>query len=134
VSEHLRSTAPRSTIDPRPTIEKPAPDDPPKRDSARRKRYNHSMRARQILTHLRKQPFAAIRIHLSDGSHYDVTHPEMAAVSQLELVVGIEPVEDGVPYSFAYCDPLHVTRIEPLNGQKSKRTRAKRRRPGENDK
>ncbi|MCP4589178.1 MAG: hypothetical protein GY842_00400 [bacterium] len=74
------------------------------------------MRPAQILVHLRKQPFAAIRVFLSDGSSYDVRHPEMAAVSRAEMVIGLEPTEDDVPDRFVYCDPVHITRIEPING------------------
>ena len=85
------------------------------------------MRAQQILAHLRKQPFVPIRIFVSDGATYDVRHPGMAAVSTVEVVIGLEPTsgpasfEDDVPQRFAYCDPVHITRIEPLNGAKRKR-------------
>ncbi len=78
------------------------------------------MRAEQVRSHLRKQPFVPIRIFLSDGATYDVRHPEMALVSRVEVVVGLEPTEDGVFRRFAYCDPVHITHIEPLNGIKPK--------------
>ena len=74
------------------------------------------MRPAQVLAHLRRQPFAPIRILLSDGCSYEVRHPEMAAVSRTEMVIGLEPTEDDVPHRFAYCDPLHITRLEPLDG------------------
>ncbi len=74
------------------------------------------MRPAQILAHLRKHPFAPIRFFLSDGSWYDIRHPEMAAVSRAEMVIGLEPTQDDVPDRFAYCDPVHITRIEPIDG------------------
>ena len=79
------------------------------------------MRAQRILAHLRKQPFVPIRVFVSDGATYDVRHPEMAAVSSVEVVIGLEPFEEDVPQRFAYCDPIHITRIEPINGRKAKR-------------
>ncbi len=84
------------------------------------------MRAQRILAHLRKIPFVPIRVFISDGSTYDVRHPENAAVSSAEMVIGLEPFEDDVPHRFAYCDPMHITRIEPINGQKPKRGKTKR--------
>lgn len=79
------------------------------------------MRAEQIRNHLRKQPYVPIRVFLSDGSAYDVRHPEMAAVSRTELVIGLDPSEDELPERFAYCDPVHVTRIEPIDGSRPQR-------------
>ena len=63
---------------------------------------------------------------MSDGSHHDVHHPEIAAVSAAEVVIGLEPFEDDVPTSFAYCDPIHITRVEPINGDSPNRSRKKR--------
>jgi hypothetical protein len=89
------------------------------------------MRAQLILAHLRKQPFIPIRVFMSDGATYDVRHPEMAAVSAAEMVIGIEPLDDEVPHRFAYCDPVHIARIEPIDGDnrgrgpRGKKTRRK---------
>ena len=83
------------------------------------------MRPAQILAHLRKHPFAPIRIFLSDGCSYDVRHPEMAAVSRAEMVIGLEPTEDNIPDRFAYCDPVHITRIEPIDGTTPRRRKPK---------
>jgi hypothetical protein len=84
------------------------------------------MRASEILSHLRRHPFVPIRIFVSDGASYDVCHPAMAAVSHLELVIGLPPFDEDVPDRFAYCDPIHVTRIEPLDGSKPRRRAGKR--------
>ena len=84
------------------------------------------MRPAQILAHLRKQPFAPIRVFLSDGCSYDIRHPELAAVSRAEVVIGLGPTEDDVPDRFAYCDPLHITRIEPINGTTPRQRKTKR--------
>jgi hypothetical protein len=79
------------------------------------------MRAQEIQERLHRQPFEPFRFFMSDGSHYDVRHPEMAWVTARTIHVAIGNGEDGLPERAAYCDPLHITRIEPIprNGRKS---------------
>ena len=78
------------------------------------------MRPEQIRNHLRKQPFAPIRVFLSNDSSYDIRHPELAAVSRTEVVIGQGKSGDELPEQFAYCDPIHITRIEQINGRAAK--------------
>ena len=75
------------------------------------------MRANEILRQQRTRPFKPIRIHLSDGASYDVRHPEMMMVTAAVVFIALAPEKDGVPDRSVYCDPLHVTRIEPINGE-----------------
>jgi hypothetical protein len=75
------------------------------------------MRPADIQEHLRRWPFQPLRVHLSDGSAYDIRHPEMAYVSRTELVIGISAGDSRLPARSVYCDPVHVTRIEPIDGQ-----------------
>jgi hypothetical protein len=82
----------------------------------------------QILEHLRRAPFRAIRIHLSDGSSYEVTHPENAVVTRTEVAIALESPGGDLPERMVYCDPLHVTRIEPIDGTKSESSGTKRKR------
>jgi hypothetical protein len=84
------------------------------------------VRPQQIQAHLRKQPFVPFRLFMSDGSSYDVRYPEMAAVSRAEVVVGLDAHNGDVPDRFAYCDPVHVVKIEALDGNKPRRSRTKR--------
>lgn len=85
------------------------------------------MRPNDILTHLRKEPFRPVRIFISDGTSYDVGHPEMMMVGRTEVVIGLPSNGDDVFDRFAYCDPVHITRIEPIDEkrgpQKSKGSR-----------
>ena len=74
------------------------------------------MRAEEIQNHLRRQPFQPFRVYLSDGVFYDVRHPELMNVGRREVVIALEVGEDDLPERFAYCDPVHVTNIEPLDG------------------
>ncbi len=81
------------------------------------------MRPDDIVRRLRRQPFQPIRLYLSDGATYDIRHPELALVSRSEIVLALEPLTDDVPERLAYVDPIHVVRIEPLNGAKRGRRR-----------
>jgi hypothetical protein len=74
------------------------------------------MRPREILNHLRKGPFAPIRVHISDGAFYEVGHPETMMVTAREVIIAQPPEVDGVPERSVYCDPVRVTRIEPIDG------------------
>lgn len=84
------------------------------------------MRAKEILTHQRKRPFTPIRIHVSDGASYDVRHPEMFTVTAHAVFIAQPPEEDGVLQGSVHCDPMHITRIQPINGQPSKQRKTKR--------
>lgn len=82
------------------------------------------MRAEQIRAHLRKEPFQPIRVFISDGSFYDVRHPELMFVTRAEVVIALGVDGDTIPEESAYCDPVHITRIEPM--PKPKRTSKRR--------
>ena len=79
------------------------------------------MRPNEIRAHLKREPFRAIRIYISDGASYDVRHPELMMVTRTEIVIGLDTGDDEIPERSVYCDPVHITRIEPLNGNKRKR-------------
>jgi hypothetical protein len=76
------------------------------------------MRAQEIHAHVRKRPFVPIRVFLSDGSRHDVRHPEFILVTQREVVIGTPSRGDQIPETTVYIDPIHITRIEPINGKK----------------
>ncbi len=84
------------------------------------------MRPGQIRDHLKIQPFRPIRVHISDGSSYDILHPEMAYVTASQVMIALEMSENDLPDKVVFCDPVHITRIERLDGTKPKR-RTKRR-------
>jgi len=75
------------------------------------------MRLDEIRAHLHKHPFIPIRVFISDGSHYDVHHPDFMLLSRAEVVIGLDPGTDQFPERNAYLDPIHITRIEPINGK-----------------
>ena len=83
------------------------------------------MRPAQIRDHLKTQPFRPIRVHISDGSSYDIRHPEMAFVTTTQLMIALKMSTEDLPDEVVFCDPVHVTRIEPLNGTKRRKSSKK---------
>ena len=51
----------------------------------------------------------------------------MISVTGTVVFIAQPPETDGVPERSVYCDPVHITRIEPLDGTKPKRRPTKRR-------
>ena len=84
------------------------------------------MRPEEIRNHLRRQPFRPFRVCLSNGESYDVRHPELMYVSRREVVIALELGEQDVPERSAYCEPMHVANIEPLDGTKRPRRKTGR--------
>lgn len=76
------------------------------------------MRPTKIDAQLKQRPFVPFRMHLSDGSHCDVRHPEMILVAQRALALTIHgrPGER-MPERLVMCDPMHVTRLEQIDGE-----------------
>ena len=83
------------------------------------------MGPQDILRLLRVRPFRPFRISLSDGSKYEVLHPELAIVEPSVVTVGIpgpggmeQPVERTVQIAL-----LHINKMEPIetkNGRSRK--------------
>lgn len=58
------------------------------------------------------RPFCPFRVHLADGRHLDVQHPEFLARSPSGRTVMIAKPDD----SFEVVDLMLVTSLEQLNG------------------
>jgi len=82
----------------------------------------------EIKAQLRTQPFLGIRIYISDGESYEVTHPDMVLVTTSIVQIALPPLDrHGIPTGGSvYVDPVHVTRIQPLNGRKREMSRRRR--------
>jgi hypothetical protein len=70
---------------------------------------------KDIVTHLRRQPYRPLRVCLSDGSTYDVPHPEFMIVTRTDVAIALKLTEGELPDRMVFCDPLHITRILPLD-------------------
>jgi len=84
------------------------------------------MRPDEIRFFIRKQPFEPFRVFVSDGSSFDVIHHDFMIVLQHKVIVALAKKPGDIPKESAFIDPLHITRIEPLNGN-GKGTIAKKR-------
>jgi hypothetical protein len=73
------------------------------------------MTANEIQLELRRRPFRAFRMHLGDGSRYDVTHPEMVLLGRCELVLGqTDDPDEGVFDQAVDIDLVDIVRLEPI--------------------
>jgi hypothetical protein len=77
------------------------------------------MAPQDIFKKIKAKPFHPFRVHISDGSSYDVLDSVYAFMtSPTELAIGVDPDgESGLPQRSVYIAPNHVTRIEPIVSQ-----------------
>lgn len=76
------------------------------------------MKPEDVLQLLRHRPFEPFRIHVSDGSTFEIRHPELAMVERSKVIIGVpgsEGLEGPVERSI-FCALMHITRLEPVNG------------------
>ncbi len=74
------------------------------------------MSPHEINNALRRKPFVPFRITLTEGSQYEVPHPEWCMVGSRVVVVGVQPEGLADPlfdYSVS-IDPLHIVKLEPM--------------------
>jgi len=74
------------------------------------------MRPEEVPQRLRARPSQPIRASVSDGSFYDVCHPQFMDVAQREVIIGLNLSREDVPLRSACLDPMHITRIAPIDG------------------
>ncbi len=68
-----------------------------------------------LLGFARKRPFAPFRLFVSDGSVYDVRHPELVMLGKRSVALGLTTDPGQTVYDrLATVDLLHITRVEPL--------------------
>jgi hypothetical protein len=73
------------------------------------------MDVEEIAKLIKAQPFVPFRICLTDGSGYDVMHPDFVLLAKSVIDVGIpsakaSPIAD----SIVRISPLHIVKIETL--------------------
>ena len=76
------------------------------------------MMPQDVLQKLRRRPFQPFRLFLSDGTSYEIHHPEMAIVGQSAVVIGIPGPKgsEGPAERIVDCSIFHITRLEPIDG------------------
>jgi hypothetical protein len=70
--------------------------------------------AKQIRDLLKAEPFKPFRIHMSDGSHHDITNHDMAFVGKNTVEIGLNLDPDRFAEYFTRCSILHITKLEDL--------------------
>jgi len=84
------------------------------------------MRPEDVREHLDRRPFEPFRIFMSDGETLDVRHPDLCIVARSTIYVGVpDPKQRHVAVRVAHCALIHITRIEPLNGQRRRASHKK---------
>ena len=69
-----------------------------------------------LIQALRQRPFVPFRLHVSDGSLYEIRHPDLVWVAPGYVVIGLPPV---VPHPVTIerhevVAISHITRLEPI--------------------
>ena len=76
------------------------------------------MRAPDVLEHLHAQPFEPFKLCLSDGTTFEIRHPDLCMVARSSVYVGIpDPDLRGAALRVVHCALGHITRIEPIDGE-----------------
>ena len=74
------------------------------------------MAPEEITTALRRRPFVPFRMTLTEGSTYEIRHPELCMVGRRSTVVGITSTDHPDPLfdRSVTLDLLHIVKLEPL--------------------
>ncbi len=74
------------------------------------------MRPDDLLQELHKRPFQPFRIYLTDGSNYEIRHPELVAVGRSRMFIGRPAPEETRPLfdDYLFVALLQINRIEPV--------------------
>jgi hypothetical protein len=79
------------------------------------------MAPEDLLRFLQRRPFEPIRIVLTDGTTYEVHHPEMVLPARRTAEIGI-PQDQGQPIAdrILTVSLLQIVRVEPLQATTTK--------------
>ena len=75
------------------------------------------MPLQELLNARRRRPFAPFRIHLMDGSSYEVRHPDLVMPGARSVAVGLPggTLPEGVYERIIILALVHITRLEPID-------------------
>ena len=69
----------------------------------------------ELLKLLLRKPFVPFRIHMSDGTVYEIKHPDLVLVGLASATVGFPAASDPRLYDRSEIIALrHIVRLEPL--------------------
>jgi hypothetical protein len=71
------------------------------------------MNQEDLRDRLRVRPFQPFRLHLTDGSYFDVSHPEMMIATRRTAILGLGgQLDQGLPERAVTISLLHIVRAE----------------------
>lgn len=71
------------------------------------------MSPEELNSALRRRPFVPLRIHVSDGVHYDILIPDMVMIGRTILFIGLRRDVDSPFFDEPVWVALrHITRVE----------------------
>ena len=90
-----------------------------------------AMRSSDLKKLLKAEPFAPVRLGLSDGRAVVIRHPDQAVVAQRHLLVGLATIErsgplatprsgDAIAPDWLIVNLLHIATVEPIDGARPK--------------
>jgi hypothetical protein len=74
------------------------------------------MPPQDLLKAVRRRPFEGFRLHVSDGTVYEIRHPELLVISPRSALVFVphsDPKEAQIA-DYEIVDLRHIVRLEPL--------------------
>jgi hypothetical protein len=74
------------------------------------------MDPKELAGAVRRRPFTPFRLTLTEGSTYDVRHPEFCMVGKRSAIIGLAPLDE-TEHLFdrsVTLDLLHIVKLEPL--------------------
>ena len=75
----------------------------------------------ELFEKVRHRPFEPFRIHVSDGTSYEVKRPDQIMVGRRSSHVGLSRNGEGPFQKIAIVANIHIARIEPLNGKRQRK-------------
>jgi len=73
------------------------------------------MPAADLLRMIRAQPFIPFRLHLVEGTIYEVRHPELVLIGMTSAVIAFPDIEHpGLYQSWEIVDLRHIVRLERI--------------------
>jgi hypothetical protein len=73
------------------------------------------MTRKDLLQRVRQKPFVPFRMVLTEGTAYEVRHPDFVMVGRDSLVVGLPGEQEQEFYETSVLiDLIHIVRLEPL--------------------
>ncbi|MFL5241708.1 MAG: hypothetical protein ACJ8FY_06340 [Gemmataceae bacterium] len=79
------------------------------------------MRPEKLEELLRRRPFVPVRVYLSDGTTYDIRHPEMALLTRSTIDIGLTAQQGStIADKVVYCSLIHIEKADQVQEEKDR--------------